>query len=118
MLDNRKTALYCRTAQADDGVIENQKKILLSYAEKHGYDNTIIYTDNGISGSTFNRPAMQSLFKHINDKMISTIIVTDFSRFSRNIFEAERVIIETLKKYNVRFIDASDNYQEETKTQF
>ena len=55
------TALYCRLSrddelQGDSNSIINQKKILQKYALEHGYTNFRFYIDDGISGTTFNRP--------------------------------------------------------------
>lgn len=55
------TALYCRLSQddkleGDSNSINNQKKILQKYALEHGYTNFRFYIDDGISGTTFNRP--------------------------------------------------------------
>ena len=45
------TALYCRLSQEDaligeSGSIQNQKKILMEYAQKHGFTNTKIWVDD------------------------------------------------------------------------
>ena len=55
------TALYCRLSQ-DDGLdgesnsIQNQKIILMDYAKKNGYLHPQYFVDDGISGTTFDRP--------------------------------------------------------------
>ena len=55
------TALYCRLSQ-DDGregesnSISNQKDILSAYAKKNGYLHPEFFVDDGISGTTFDRP--------------------------------------------------------------
>ena len=60
------TALYCRLSQ-DDGIdgesnsISNQKEILLKYAKEHGFFNVQFFVDDGISGTTFDRPGFQQM---------------------------------------------------------
>ena len=56
------TALYCRLSQ-DDGregesnSISNQKEILLAYAQRNNFPNPQFFTDDGFSGTTFDRPS-------------------------------------------------------------
>ena len=55
------TALYCRLSQddrvdGDSNSIVNQREITLSHARKMGYNNIMFFVDDGISGTTFDRP--------------------------------------------------------------
>jgi len=55
--NQRSTALYCRLSrddelQGDSNSIQNQKKILVSYAEGKGFRNPVFYMDDGYSGSS------------------------------------------------------------------
>lgn len=64
------TALYCRLSrddelQGDSNSIINQKKILQKYALDHGLKNVRFYIDDGISGTTFNRPGFQEMIADI-----------------------------------------------------
>ena len=60
------TALYCRLSQ-DDGLdgesnsIQNQKIILMDYAKKNGYLHPQYFVDDGISGTTFERPGFREM---------------------------------------------------------
>ena len=60
------TALYERLSREDDlngesNSITNQKQKLESYAAENGFENLVHYTDDGYSGSSFNRPAWKKL---------------------------------------------------------
>ena len=55
------TALYERLSRDDElngesNSISNQKKLLEQYAKEHGFTNLIHFTDDGISGTRFDRP--------------------------------------------------------------
>lgn len=66
---NKITALYCRLSQDDlpdekagkrkrkvedeSNSITNQKKMLLDYAKRNSYTNTMFFVDDGVSGTTF-----------------------------------------------------------------
>ena len=54
------TALYCRYSHDDGQETENesithQKALLKEYAENNGYSNLRYYTDDGYTGTDFNR---------------------------------------------------------------
>ena len=62
--EEKITALYCRLSQDDNlegesNSISNQKEILMTYAKKNGYLHPQFFVDDGISGTTFNRPGFQ-----------------------------------------------------------
>ena len=68
------TALYERLSRDDElngesNSISNQKKLLEQYAKEHGFTNLIHFTDDGISGTRFDRPgflAMTVSYTHLD----------------------------------------------------
>ena len=78
------TALYCRLSVDDDkkdmesNSITNQKQILLDYAKKHGYLHPVFFVDDGISGTTFQRPGFQRMQRMAENGEVGTIIVKDY----------------------------------------
>jgi len=80
----KKTALYCRTALYDDLAIQKQKNELIAYAEKQGYKNITVYSDNGFSGIKFNRPAFKKLNADITKGKVERIITLSISRIGRD----------------------------------
>lgn len=89
--DELITALYCRLSVEDmkdhdkkEGEIDesnsitNQKQILLDYAKKHNYKNTMFFVDDGISGTRFDREAFQRMQRMAENGEISRIIVKDY----------------------------------------
>ena len=86
------TALYERLSRDDElqgesNSILNQKKYLEDYARKNGFNNIQHFTDDGYSGTNFNRPGFQSMIAEIEAGHIATVIVKDMSRFGRNYLE-------------------------------
>ena len=43
--------------------ISNQKKLLEQYAKEHGFTNLVHFTDDGISGTRFDRPGFLAMMK-------------------------------------------------------
>ena len=64
------TALYERLShddelQGESNSISNQKALLETFAEKNGFTGIRHFTDDGISGTTFDRPGLQALIAEI-----------------------------------------------------
>ena len=110
--DNLITALYCRLSvdDADKQVdeesnsIKNQKQILQDYCKKHGYHNTRFFVDDGISGTTFDRPRFKEMEALAEEGKIGTIIVKDLSRFGREQTEVGRLTQIVYHSLGITFI--------------
>ena len=81
--------MYVRLSRDDERAgeslsIENQKAILSEYIEKQGWTLYDVYVDDGISGTTFERPGVKRLLEDAKQGVINTILVKDMSRFGRN----------------------------------
>ena len=112
--ENKITALYCRLSQ-DDGregesnSISNQKEILAQYARANGFHNTMFFVDDGISGTTFDRPDFQRMQRMIENGEIGTVIVKDLSRFGRNYLDVGEYLEIKYPTLGVRFIAIQEN---------
>ena len=103
------TALYCRLSRDDDlqgdsNSIINQKNILQKYADDNGFKNTVVFVDDGYSGTTFNRPDWTRLMEHVNRDEVSTIIVKDMSRLGRDYLKVGYFTEILFPENNIRFI--------------
>ena len=112
--ENKITALYCRLSQ-DDGregesnSISNQKEILAQFARANGFHNTMFFVDDGISGTTFDRPDFQRMQRMIENGEIGTVIVKDLSRFGRNYLDVGEYLEIKYPTLGVRFIAIQEN---------
>ena len=91
------TALYCRTAQQSSVGIESQKERLSRFAADNGHANASWYIDDGRSGATLNRPALQQLIADIEAGIVKTVIAISCDRIARSIapmLEWERLLRE------------------------
>ena len=129
MRKNEKiTALYERLSRDDFGKdddqqresnsISNQKAMLEEFAARQGFTNIVHFTDDGISGTCFNRPGFQSLIKEVEAGNVETLIVKDMSRLGRNYLQVGFYTEILFPQKNVRFLainnsidsnNASDN---------
>ena len=120
------TALYERLSRDDElqgesNSIVNQKKILEEYASKNNLSNIIHFTDDGISGTQFDRPGFMAMMNGVNSGNIGCIIVKDMSRLGRDYLKVGQCM-EILRQKGVRLIAINDNvdsfYREDDFTPF
>ncbi|MBO5416781.1 MAG: recombinase family protein [Clostridia bacterium] len=112
--NNKITALYCRLSQddgrdGDSNSIVNQREILSQYARSNGFHNTQFFVDDGISGTTFDRPDFQRMQRMIENGEIGTVIVKDLSRFGRNYLDVGKYVEIKYPSLGVRFIAIQEN---------
>ena len=113
------TALYCRLSQ-DDGLdgesnsIQNQKIILMDYAKKNGYLHPKYFVDDGISGTTFERPGFREMEALIEAGKVSAVIVKDLSRFGREHVETSRYLEIIYPTLGVKFVAIQERVDTET----
>lgn len=103
------TALYCRLSrddelQGDSNSIKNQKSILKKYADDNGFINTEFFVDDGVSGTTFDRPDFQRMITEMDAGRIGTIIVKDMSRLGRDYLKVGYYTEIAFPNAEVRFI--------------
>lgn len=107
------TALYCRLSrddelQGDSNSIINQKKILQKYALDHGWKNIRFYIDDGISGTTFNRPGFQEMIADIEASIVKRVIIKDMSRLGRDYLQVGMYTEIMFPEHDVHFIAVND----------
>lgn len=114
--------LYKRLSRDDnDGKkesesISNQDKILRQYvlelSKKEPQNRfTIVkdYTDDGYTGTNFNRPGFIEMINDIENEMINMVVVKDLTRLGRKTNEVLRYYQEYFPSKKVRFITATED---------
>ena len=66
--------------------------------------------DNGLSGTTFRRPAFQQMLSDIEAGHIDCVIVKDLSRLGRNFIDTSYYIEQYFSTHSVRFIAVTDQF--------
>lgn len=120
--NNKITALYCRLSvddtdkQSDEesNSIKNQKQILQDYCKKNGYHNTRFFVDDGVSGTTFDRPGFKEMEALAEEGKIGTIIVKDLSRFGREQTEMGRLTQIVYPSLGITFIAIQEHVNTST----
>lgn len=109
-----RTAIYRRLSRDDEQSgesmsIENQRIMLERVAKENGFDVVEVYTDDGWSGTNFDRPDFQRIKRDIELGKIDIVLVKDLSRLGRNQIETSLCIQVFFPEHNVRFIAVSEN---------
>ena len=121
MSKHQYTALYERLSRDDElqgesNSITNQKQLLEDYAKKHGFDPVRHFTDDGISGTTFDRKGFKAMIEEVLEGNISTIIVKDMSRFGRDYLKVGYYTEIMFVEKGVRFIAVNNNIDSANQT--
>ena len=108
--DNSKlTILYERLSRDDElmgesNSITTQKKILEDFAQKNGFTNILHLTDDGWSGTRFDRPSFLKMIAEVEAGHVGTIICKDMSRLGRDYLQVGLYTEVMFREKGVRFI--------------
>ena len=88
-----------------------QVRAIKAFAEQNGYTLLKVYSDEGISGTTDNRPQFQLMIDDAKSKRFDAIIVHKLDRFARN--RADSAIYrQELLKHGVKLISVLENFDD------
>lgn len=112
MTENKITPLYERLSRDDDlqgesNSIKSQKKQLEDYAKRHRLSNPVHFTDDGVSGTRFDRPGFTAMMEEVEAGRVECIVVKDMSRIGRDYLKVGQVM-ELLRQKGVRLIAIND----------
>lgn len=119
------TALYSRLSRDDENEgesnsITNQKRILEDFAAKNGFTPIRHFSDDGVSGTTFERKGFKEMIAEIEADNVSTVICKDMSRFGRDYIKVGYYTEIFFRQKGIRFIAISNNVdsQNEQSSEF
>ena len=95
--------------EQESGSISTQKLFLRNFCKDNNIQVYDDYTDDGVSGATFDRPDFNRMIKDIENKKINLIIVKDLSRFGRLSSKISYYLEEFFIEKGVRFIAVTDD---------
>lgn len=113
-----RAALYIRLSVEFNGKrgdsLETQRQIMEAYAALcPDLEIVEVYTDNGITGRTFEREAFQRMLADVEAGKINCIVVKDLSRLGRNTIDTGYYIEKYFPLHGVRFIAVNDQFDSE-----
>ena len=112
MRNEKITPLYERLSRDDElqgerNSISNQKKMLQDFARRNGLPNPTHFTDDGVSGTRFDRPGFLAMMEEVEAGRVEAIVIKDMSRLGRDYLKVGQVM-EILRQRGVRLIAIND----------
>lgn len=114
-----RAALYTRLSREDgdkpeSDSIANQRSLLEDFAARQP-DLQVIgqYSDDGFTGTNFQRPDFQRMIADIEAGKINCVIVKDLSRFGRDYINSGRYLERWFPEHGVRFLAINDHIDSE-----
>ena len=114
-----RAALYLRLSRDDNNSnaesmsIQSQKDMLTSYAYEHGYEIAGVYSDDGWTGTTYNRPDFIRMIEDIKLGKVNMVITKDLSRLGRNYVMTGQYTDFFFPEHGVRYVAVNDSYDSE-----
>ena len=112
MRNEKITPLYERLSRDDElqgesNSISNQKQMLEDFARRNGLPNPTHFTDDGVSGTRFDRPGFLAMMEEVEAGRVEAIVIKDMSRLGRDYLKVGQVM-EILRQRGVRLIAIND----------
>ncbi len=105
-----KAWLYYRLSRDEDAEmnsLQNQRQILVDYAEQNGYEITGESFDDNVSGMTFERKGLHQIELAVEDGKIDILLVKDLSRLGRHRTRTA-LFIDYLRENNVKVYSVTE----------
>jgi DNA invertase Pin-like site-specific DNA recombinase len=80
----KRAALYLRVSTGEQNT-GAQERALREYVQRRGWNLQQIYRDQGVSGASSNRPALNDLLKACRRGSVDVVVVWKFDRFARSL---------------------------------
>lgn len=113
MQEQYSVGIYARLSRDDERAgesmsIENQKEMLARYVREQGWTLYDYYCDDGVSGTTFDRPGFNRLVQDATDRKINLVLTKELSRLGRDYIEAGKYTDFIFPSLGCRFIALND----------
>ncbi len=104
----KQAAMYVRvstTQQKEEETIESQKTALSIFAKSKGFEipNRLVFEDNGVSGATLVRPALDKLRDYASEGIFDHLFIFSPDRLSRK-YAYQVLLVEEFKKYDINVV--------------
>ena len=100
----KKVALYLRVSTDNHHqTTENQLIELKAYCERQGWTIAKVYDDSGVSGSKFNRPALQDMLRDSAKGRFEVLATTSIDGLARSTMDLLNILTQ-LKNAGVDFV--------------
>ena len=112
-----RVGIYIRLSKEDEEKekysesesVQNQRTLLMQYIKENKFNFVAEYVDDGVSGTSFDRPSFNKMIDDIEQGKINMVITKDLSRLGRNYVQSGYYTETYFPEHNVRYIAILDN---------
>lgn len=112
-----KVGIYIRLSREDEEKesyeesesVQNQRTLLMQYLKQNKLNFVSEYVDDGVSGTSFDRPAFNQMIADIEAGKINMVVTKDLSRLGRDYIMSGYYTERYFPEHFVRFIAILDN---------
>jgi DNA invertase Pin-like site-specific DNA recombinase len=102
----KRAALYVRVSSGEQNT-GAQERALREYVQRRSWKLQQIYRDQGISGASANRPALNELMKACRRGSVDVVVVWKFDRFARSLKQL-MAGLETCRALGIDFVSVTE----------
>lgn len=103
----KKIAAYIRVS-TDQQTTELQRREILEYCERRGWNVYRIYEDFGLSGTNGNRPALKEMLKDAQTRRFDVVMCWKMDRLFRSLKDLV-ITLQNLADLQVEFVSLKEN---------
>ena len=111
-----RVGVYCRLSKEDEDQkggesqsIGHQREIIEEFCKRKGWAVEEYYTDDGFTGTSSIRPALQKMLADVEAKRINVVVTKDYSRLGRDNLFTENLREIWFPKHGCRYVAINDN---------
>ena len=112
-----RVGIYIRLSREDEEKesyeesesVQNQRTLLMQYLKQNKLNFVSEYVDDGVSGTSFDRPAFNQMIVDIEAGKINMVVTKDLSRLGRDYIMSGYYTERYFPEHFVRFIAILDN---------
>ena len=111
-----RVGIYCRLSKEDEDQkggesqsIAHQREIIAEFCKRKGWAVEEYYIDDGFTGTSSSRPALQRMLADIEAKRINVVVTKDYSRLGRDNLFTENLREIWFPKHGCRYVAINDN---------
>lgn len=112
-----KVGIYIRLSREDEEKgsyeesesVQNQRTLLMQYLTQNKLNFVAEYVDDGVSGTSFDRPSFNRMIADIESGKINMVVTKDLSRLGRDYIMSGYYTEKYFPEHSVRFIAILDN---------
>lgn len=110
-------AYYARCSHESDDTCEHQLEVVRAFGrQQRELKEVAVFSDNGFTGTNFERPAFQKMLDAVRRGEIKCVVVKDLSRLGRNYIEVGNFLEKICPFLGLRVMTVTERFDSERQT--